>query len=178
MGADPRHIGAEGRGTHHFEGARPGQVDVEHFRDTARRLLELEPEIMRIRQGSHTAHLGVYPIGINAAKFEAELDSQRHAEEKERIWAAHPGRKIVLSVERLDYTKGILERFMAVERLLELQPEWIGKFTFLQIAAPSRARIEQYQHFTNQVHALAVVQADGDLGAADVDARFHGRAVR
>jgi trehalose 6-phosphate synthase len=66
-----------------------------------------------------------------------------------------PDRFVGLGVERLDYTKGILERFMAVERLLELQPEWIGKFTFVQIAAPSRSMIEQYQHFTNQVYALA-----------------------
>lgn len=44
---------------------------------------------------------------------------------------------------------------MAVERLLELQPEWIGKFTFVQIAAPSRSVIEQYHHFTSQVSALA-----------------------
>jgi trehalose 6-phosphate synthase len=66
-----------------------------------------------------------------------------------------PDRLIGLGVERLDYTKGILERFMAVERLLELQPEWIGKFTFIQIAAPSRSMIEQYQHFTSQVYALA-----------------------
>ena len=66
-----------------------------------------------------------------------------------------PDRFVGLGVERLDYTKGILERFMAVERLLELQPEWIGKFTFIQIAAPSRSMIEQYQHFTSQVSALA-----------------------
>jgi trehalose-6-phosphate synthase len=60
-----------------------------------------------------------------------------------------------VGVERLDYTKGILERFLAVERLLELQPEWIGKFSFLQLAAPSRSKIDEYQHLTQQVTALA-----------------------
>jgi trehalose 6-phosphate synthase len=60
-----------------------------------------------------------------------------------------------VGVERLDYTKGILERFLAVERLLELQPEWIGTFTFLQIAAPSRSKIDEYQQFSEQVTALA-----------------------
>jgi len=64
-------------------------------------------------------------------------------------------RLIALGVERLDYTKGIVERFMAVERLLELHPEWIGRFTFLQLAAPSRWVIEQYNHFAGQVSALA-----------------------
>jgi trehalose-6-phosphate synthase len=56
-----------------------------------------------------------------------------------------------LGVDRLDYTKGILERFRAVERLLELQPEWRGKFSFVQIASPSRSEIEQYKNFERQV---------------------------
>ena len=63
--------------------------------------------------------------------------------------------RVGLGVERMDYTKGILERFLAVERLLELQPEWIGTFSFIQIAAPSRSKIEQYQQLTHQVIASA-----------------------
>jgi len=63
--------------------------------------------------------------------------------------------RLGIGVDRLDYTKGILERFAAVERLLELQPEWIGRFSFLQIAAPSRSSIPQYQQFEVQVRAAA-----------------------
>lgn len=63
--------------------------------------------------------------------------------------------QVGIGVERLDYTKGILERFLAVERLLELQPEWIGKLSFLQLAAPSRSKIDEYQHLGQQVTALA-----------------------
>jgi trehalose 6-phosphate synthase len=63
--------------------------------------------------------------------------------------------RIGVGVERLDYTKGILERFLAVERLLELQPEWIGTFSFLQLAAPSRSKIDEYQHLAQQVTASA-----------------------
>jgi trehalose-6-phosphate synthase len=63
--------------------------------------------------------------------------------------------RVGLGVERMDYTKGILERFLAVERLLELKPEWIGAFSFIQIAAPSRSKIDQYQQLTQQVIALA-----------------------
>ena len=59
-----------------------------------------------------------------------------------------------LGVDRLDYTKGILERFMAVERMLELHPELIGRFCFVQIAAPSRSALEEYQNFEARVHAL------------------------
>jgi trehalose 6-phosphate synthase len=60
-----------------------------------------------------------------------------------------------VGVDRLDYTKGILERFAAVERLLELEPEWQGRFAFVQIAAPSRSRIDEYQSFEAKVRAAA-----------------------
>jgi trehalose 6-phosphate synthase len=66
-----------------------------------------------------------------------------------------PDHAIGVGIDRLDYTKGIEERFRAVERLLELQPEWIGKFSFIQIAAPTRASIEQYQEYAVRVRALA-----------------------
>jgi trehalose 6-phosphate synthase len=48
-----------------------------------------------------------------------------------------------------------MERFRAIERLLELKPEWVGRFTFVQIAAPTRAGIEEYQHHEAQVRAMA-----------------------
>jgi trehalose 6-phosphate synthase len=60
-----------------------------------------------------------------------------------------------VGVDRLDYTKGIEERFLAVERLLDLHPEWVGRFTFVQVAAPTRTSIEQYQAYEQRVRALA-----------------------
>jgi len=59
-----------------------------------------------------------------------------------------------LGVDRLDYTKGILERLRAVERLLEMHPEMIGTFTFIQIAAPSRSALEDYQSLETRVRSL------------------------
>lgn len=58
-------------------------------------------------------------------------------------------------LDRIDYTKGIIERFRAIERLLELNPEWIGRFAFVQISAPSRSRLDEYQSYEAQVRALA-----------------------
>jgi len=58
-------------------------------------------------------------------------------------------------VDRLDYTKGIIERMQAVERLIELKPEWIGRFTFVQVAAPSRGDIPEYKRFDEDVRTLA-----------------------
>ena len=76
--------------------------------------------------------------------------------------------RVGVGVERLDYTKGILERFLAIERLLELQPEWIGRFSFIQIAAPSRSKIEEYQQLSRNVLA----------SAERINARFGGEGYR
>jgi trehalose 6-phosphate synthase len=60
-----------------------------------------------------------------------------------------------VGVDRVDYTKGILERFLAIERLLEKHPAYRGKFTFLQIGAPSRTRIKRYHDLLEEVEAEA-----------------------
>jgi trehalose 6-phosphate synthase len=60
-----------------------------------------------------------------------------------------------VGVDRLDYTKGIEERFLAVERLLERHPEYQGRFTFVQLAAPSRTLIERYRQLNEGVEQLA-----------------------
>jgi len=64
------------------------------------------------------------------------------------------GHLLGIGVDRMDYTKGILERLSAVERMLELHPELVGRFSFVQIAAPSRSALEEYHAFEQRVHAL------------------------
>jgi trehalose 6-phosphate synthase len=63
--------------------------------------------------------------------------------------------KLGIGVDRLDYTKGILERFMAIERLLQIEPRWVGQFSFIQVAAPSRSSIDEYVNLDAKVRALA-----------------------
>jgi trehalose 6-phosphate synthase len=75
--------------------------------------------------------------------------------EARRRLGVSPETRVVLGVDRLDYTKGIVERFLAIERLLETRPAWIGRLTFVQVAAPSRSRIEEYHAFEERVQALA-----------------------
>jgi trehalose 6-phosphate synthase len=59
--------------------------------------------------------------------------------------------KLAIGIDRLDYTKGIFERMSAVERLLEKHPEWIGRLAFVQVAAPSRAALEEYRLFRERI---------------------------
>jgi len=58
---------------------------------------------------------------------------------------------LAVGVDRFDYTKGILERLNAVERLLEKHPEWIGRFVFVQVAAPTRSSLDEYRTFQERI---------------------------
>ena len=87
--------------------------------------------------------------------------------------------RVALGVDRLDYTKGIPERLLAVEHLLQSHPEWVGRFTFVQIAAPSRTELEEYQNFADRVRVLAarINEKFGAGGILPVDLRieYHGQ---
>jgi trehalose 6-phosphate synthase len=63
---------------------------------------------------------------------------------------------LAVGVDRFDYTKGILERLNAVERLLEKHPEWIERFVFVQVAAPTRSSLEEYRTFQERVERLTL----------------------
>ncbi|MGZ3712986.1 MAG: alpha,alpha-trehalose-phosphate synthase (UDP-forming), partial [Bdellovibrionota bacterium] len=130
-----------------------------NFIDTVDRFLEarIDRETNTIASGGLLTAVRHYPISIEwpsqwNEKQEAISTCRRTVREELRIAAEV---KIGIGVDRLDYTKGILERFRAVERLLELSPEWQGKFSFVQIASPSRAIIEQYKQFEAAVRAEA-----------------------
>jgi trehalose 6-phosphate synthase len=60
-----------------------------------------------------------------------------------------------LGVDRADYTKGIVERFRSIEKFLEQNPEWLGRFSFLQIAVPTRTQIPRYSHLKDEIEEVA-----------------------
>jgi len=135
------------------------QIHCNNFFDTVDRYLEarVDRETYTISYGGEPTEVHRYPISIEWPP--AALARQRPvAECRERIrreLGLAPETRLGIGVDRLDYTKGILERFAAVERLLEIEPRWIGHFAFVQIAAPSRSRIEEYQSLDARVRAAA-----------------------
>jgi trehalose 6-phosphate synthase len=130
-----------------------------NFINTVDRSLEtrIDWDSSTISYGGKLTAVNPYPISIEWPS--RGLHHQPSVAECRRrireIYALPPDHRVALGIERLDYTKGILERFLAVERLLELEPQWIGQLTFVQIAAPSRSKIEEYAQFKEQVVALA-----------------------
>ena len=135
------------------------QFHCNNFLDTVDRLLEarVDRELFTVSYGGKLTAVKRYPISIEwppaGAVTRASVPECRSAvRQRHGFPEVH---RIGIGVDRLDYTKGIVERLRAIERMLELEPRWIGRFTFIQIAAPSRSSIDQYRDYDAQVRALA-----------------------
>lgn len=121
---------------------------VDRFREA-----RIDRENNTISSGGHFTAVRHYPISIEwpTRWLEGQTTVREASRSVREELHIQPNVRIGIGVDRLDYTKGILERFRAVERLLDLEPEWRGKFSFVQIASPSRSAIEQYQYFERLV---------------------------
>jgi trehalose 6-phosphate synthase len=135
------------------------QFHCNNFIDAVDHYVEarIDRETYTISYGGDQTAVRRYPISIewplSSKTMQKPLGECRADVRRRNGLAADTA--IGIGVDRLDYTKGILERFLAVERFLELEPEWIGKFVFIQIAAPSRSSIDEYQNYDARVRALA-----------------------
>ncbi len=134
------------------------QFHCNNFVDTVDRTLEarVDRETFNVSYRGTLTAVKRYPISIEWP-LSPELtatpvdECRREVRQRHGLPATHA---IGVGIDRLDYTKGIEERLRAVERLLEVHPEWIGRFTFIQVAAPTRGRIEEYQHYEARIRAL------------------------
>jgi trehalose 6-phosphate synthase/phosphatase len=128
---------------------------MRHFRSTVLRLLGLESEITRIRsEDGHVSAMGVFPIGINSRKFEETLNTPECRQRCEHFRTANAGKRVVLSVERMDYTKGILHRLDAIEHFLsDLSEAERDGIKFIFVSVPSREDVEEYQELREETEA-------------------------
>jgi len=132
---------------------------AQNFLDCTERLLgaRVDRRALLVEEGDRTCHAGAFPLGIDFDRFEqlARL-APAASESRERI---------VLGVDRLDYTKGIPERIRAFERLLELHPDYRERITLVQIAVPTRSRVVEYRALKRQIDEL-VGRVNGRFGTA------------
>ncbi len=135
------------------------RFDCNHFVDCVDAFLEtrIDREDSAVVQHGWSTRVRPYPVSLEwpsrwarSAPPVAECRSEVYRE-----LALEPDALLGVGVDRLDYTKGVEERLLAVERLLERFPELRGRFTFVQLAAPSRTIIEQYRQLNERIEALA-----------------------
>jgi alpha,alpha-trehalose-phosphate synthase [UDP-forming] len=105
-------------------------------------------ERFSISYAGHASFVKPFPISI-AFPGHAEAKKAGNTSLLERIGIT--GQRLVLGVDRLDYTKGILERFKGIEFFLDAYPDYREKFTFLQIASPTRESVEKYREYSESV---------------------------
>jgi len=132
------------------------QFHCNNFLDTVNRVLESRVDTERfsvVRAGKETL-VRAFPISLDIHVFgEASetVDSQMLRIRKE---LKLEDKIVAVSVERMDYTKGMIERIYAIDRFLEKYPQYINRFVFIQIAAPSRTLIKRYHDFVAEVDEL------------------------
>jgi trehalose-6-phosphate synthase len=130
-----------------------------NFIETVDRSLEarIEHEHSTISYRDDETLIESYPISIEwpsaaqAAAWPPVAECRRRVSERLGL---PPDVCIAVGVDRFDYTKGILERLRAVERLLEKRPEWVGRFVLVQVAAPTRGSLDEYRQFQQRIHEV------------------------
>lgn len=110
--------------------------------------------VVTLTAGPRQLRVGSFPIGIDYRTFVAEAGTDAVAAEARRIHQKMPQRRLMLGVDRLDYTKGIPERLRAVGRALELHPELVGNITLIQQVVPSRVNVPEYQQLKGEIERL------------------------
>jgi trehalose 6-phosphate synthase len=109
----------------------------------------------RVKVREHILKVAAYPIGIDVENFAANVASPRHGRFVKRLAQRLGDRTWIIGVDRLDYTKGIAQRFQAFERFLERYPSHHGRVSFLQIAAPSREGVPEYMDVRSELETIA-----------------------
>ena len=133
------------------------QVHCNNFLDTANRLIEcrVDTEKFSVVRANKETFIRAFPISVNGyiSSDTFKVEPVREVEKLKKEYDLKD--KIVgLGVDRIDYTKGIIERILAIDRFLEKYPEYKNKFVFIQLAAPSRIHIKRYHELMGEIDEL------------------------
>ena len=139
---------------------------VRHFLSSVRRLLGYEHTFGEIRTGTRVIRADLFPMGIDYHRFADSAGSTPVQREITRIRQKYGERKLILSFDRLDYTKGIPLRLEAFDALLEKKPDYRGKVSLVLVAVPSRTSVSSYQALKKQIDEL-VGRINGKYGTTD-----------
>ncbi|MEM6771897.1 MAG: bifunctional alpha,alpha-trehalose-phosphate synthase (UDP-forming)/trehalose-phosphatase, partial [Bacteroidota bacterium] len=152
-------LGADQIGFHTFGYLR-------HFLSAAYRITGHEHTFGRLTIDGREVNVDFFPMGINYDKYanpDVNAETDKSSGEIRRL---HASRKIALSVDRLDYTKGIPHRVRAFGKFIQNNPEYIGKVNLIMIVVPSRANVDTYQSLKQEVDVL-VSKINSEYGTFD-----------
>ncbi len=122
-----------------------------YFLDSVRRLFGYESTLGRINFKDRIIKVDAFPMGIDYDKFANASKDPAVQKSVKSVRRTVGERKVILSVDRMDYTKGILQRLDAYDKFLDAYPQYKGKVTMILVAVPSRSHVEQYASLKKSV---------------------------
>jgi trehalose 6-phosphate synthase/phosphatase len=137
-------LGADLIGFHTFD-------DVQHFTQACARLLHVNLSSNVISLSDRVVVAEAFPMGIDEKKYASLAQSEEVKQEIKQLKETFAGVRTILSVDRLDYSKGILQRLQAFEELLRNNPEYLEKVILYMIVVPSRDTVPQYKHLRDEI---------------------------
>lgn len=132
----------------------------------------------RIEAWGKRSRIGTFPIGIDADEFAAAVDSEPAQRTAAAMEHSKAGRKLILGVDRLDYSKGLEERFVSYEQFLADNEDLLEKVFLLQVAIPSRDAVDAYQDIRTRLEGVSG-RINGCFSTLDwVPIRYVNRVLR
>ena len=124
---------------------------VQHFLQSVLRIQGINHTMRKVFTHDRIVSVDSFPMGIDFNHFAEAVHTKEVQAEREKLTTMLVDRKVILSVDRLDYTKGILNRLSAFEILLESNAAYRGKVVLIMIVVPSRVGVEQYEMMKRQI---------------------------
>ena len=149
-------LGADYIGFHTHDYAR-------HFRASLLRVFGLDAERDHVRHAGRTIGIGINPIGIDVAGFDESLEDPETGRIIGELEQRYAGRKLLLGVERLDYTKGVKLKLQAFAELLQSRPDLAHSVTLLQVLVPSRLGSSEYREIKSEIEEF-IANVNGRFG--------------
>ena len=137
---------------------------LRHFAASLTQILGLTVDIDRVQLPDREVRLGVFPMGIDAATF-GTLAREPAVQQEVEALRGDGSVRLLVGVDRLDYTKGIPRRLLSFEKMLQNHPDLRERVRLVQVAVPSRTGVEAYQDFRALVDGM-VGRINGDFGTS------------
>ena len=140
-------LGADLIGFHTYDDAR-------HFISSASRILPVQTSANVIQFDERQVVVDAFPMGIDNEKYESLVSTPEVQENIKKLNQSFHNCKLILSIDRLDYSKGILQRLQAFHLLLDKNPEYLGKIVLYMIVVPSRDTVPRYKELRDEIDKM------------------------
>ncbi|MBB3699733.1 bifunctional alpha,alpha-trehalose-phosphate synthase (UDP-forming)/trehalose-phosphatase [Flammeovirga yaeyamensis] len=140
-------LGADLIGFHTYD-------DMRHFLSSVNRIVGYDSSLGHIKVKNRLVSVDAFPMGIDYDKFESAADSEKTKQKVIAYGDLLSKNKSILSIDRLDYSKGIKHRLIAFDKFLSKYPEYQGQVSLILLVVPSRDKVDQYQHLKEEIDTL------------------------